>query len=304
MLRTYEIPNVYRDPYRVTERPALGEGELAIRWLGTAGYELRTTKTTLLIDPYLTRARLGDVALRPLAPNLGEIDRVVTRADYLLTGHSHFDHMMDVPAIAERTGATVVGSNSTCNVAAVSGIPEERLVRITDDRATHKLGNFEVRFIPSEHGRILGWRPFPGRITPGVKRPMRVHEYRMGGAYGIWMRVGELTLHHNGSADLIEPQMDGLRADVVFLGLAGRLGTPDYVRRMTGMLKPRVIVPTHYDFFFTPLASGIRLLPMIKMDEFYATARQQAGDAQVVMPGFLEELRVSVDGSATTRILA
>lgn len=301
MSRPYEIPERYRARYAAPPAP-LGEDELSLRWLGTAGYELRTARTTLLIDPYLTRASVARTLFTPLEPGAPAIDAVVSRADYVLTGHSHFDHLMDVPYIAARTGAVVAGSESTCNLAAACGVPEGRLIRVKDDRALHEMGDFQVRFVPSQHGRIFGWRPFPGRIGAEARLPLRAHAYRMGGAYGIQLRVGDLTLYHNGSADLIEAEMEGLRADVLLLGLAGRLGTPDYVGRMAGLLRPRYVVPTHYDHFFRPLSEGIRLLPFVRMDDFFLSAAARAREARVVMPGFLEEVRLPLSGRGEPRI--
>ena len=35
-------------------------------------------------------------------------------ADGILCGHTHFDHVLDVPAIARFTGAQVFGAESRC----------------------------------------------------------------------------------------------------------------------------------------------------------------------------------------------
>ncbi|MBZ0252870.1 MAG: MBL fold metallo-hydrolase, partial [Candidatus Methylomirabilis sp.] len=110
MFRRFEIPDRCRTRYAARPAP-LGDGELSLRWLGTAGYELRTARTTLLIDPYLTRASLSRTLFTPLEPGSAAIDAVIGGADYVLAGHSHFDHLMDVPYIARRTRATVVGSD-------------------------------------------------------------------------------------------------------------------------------------------------------------------------------------------------
>ena len=295
----FEIPAEHRGGYATGQRPPLADDELAIRWLGTAGYELRTTTDTLLIDPYLSRSRLPEVVTRELVAD-EDACAVVDRATAIACGHSHFDHLLDTPHLAKRLGATVLGSPSTCEVARAFGVPDDRVAAVADDRSAHRYGAFEVRFVPSRHGRILGWRPFKGPIRRPVDLPLRVHQYRMGGAYGIWIRVGDLTLYHNGSADLIDDELDGLEADVLFLGLAGRQGTHRYLERMVGHLGPRLILPTHYDWFFRPLADGIRLLPLVRMQSFLEQARVVAPDARVVMAGFLEETRLPLSGYRVT----
>ena len=59
-----------------------------------------------------SRYRPDPAVLEPLlrpegpAPELG-------RAGLILVGHSHFDHLGDVPWIAKRTGARIAGSRTT-----------------------------------------------------------------------------------------------------------------------------------------------------------------------------------------------
>jgi L-ascorbate metabolism protein UlaG (beta-lactamase superfamily) len=121
-------------------RESNGHSATAVRltYLGTAGWEISDGRTVVLVDPYLTRlprsafgswvetrdgiplAMLGD---RPVAPDTAAIDARVQRADYVLVGHSHYDHLLDVPYIARRTGASIVGTPSTRNVAAAHGLP-------------------------------------------------------------------------------------------------------------------------------------------------------------------------------------
>ena len=84
---------------------------LSVRWLGTAGYELVAPEgPVLLIDPYVTRVGLWRYLTGTIDPDVGRIGAAFTRADGILVGHSHFDHVMDVPVIAQRSGAHVWGS--------------------------------------------------------------------------------------------------------------------------------------------------------------------------------------------------
>src|SRR5690606_379018 len=85
-----------------------------LEWLGTAGFRLAAEGTTLLIDPCLSRPSLRQVAARrPLQSSAAVVDRYVRgTADAVLVGHTHFDHALDVPAIARRDGCRVYGSSS------------------------------------------------------------------------------------------------------------------------------------------------------------------------------------------------
>lgn len=274
---------------------------LRLRWLGTAGYELTAGKTTLLIDPFVSRPGLLRLLLSgKLKPNESASARYFPTADYVLTGHSHYDHLMDAPEIALRTGATVVGSDSTARVSAARGVPEDRVIHVPREGLTKQLGDFEVRFVPSRHGAFFfGKVPADGEIAACPHDGhLSARGYRMGGAFGIWLRVGDLTLYHNGSADLIDTQLEGLRADILIPGLAGRYATRDYFRRLIGILKPKWIVPTHYDSFFSPLEEGLSLLPAINLRGFFREMERHAPKAPVVMPAYEEAVTFSLGGAA------
>lgn len=264
---------------------------LRMRWLGTAGYELTVGKTIILIDPFVSRPGLLKLLLnRKLRVDEDAGQRYFPRADYILTGHSHYDHLMDVPEIALRTGATVVGSSSSCVVARARGVPADRVREVPASGKSFQLGDFEVRFVPSRHGRFFfGNVPMDGEITSCPHHSdVPASQYRMGGAFGIWLKAGDLTLYHNGSADLVDGEMEGLHSDVLMLGLAGRFATKDYIARTTGILKPHWIVPTHYDAFFSPLEEGLRLLPSINLKGFFQESERFAAKAKIVMPAYEE----------------
>jgi len=65
-------------------------------FLGHACFQIDTGKEKLLFDPFLTGN--GQAAV--------SADKV--ECDYILLSHAHGDHFGDAPAIAKRTGATVI----------------------------------------------------------------------------------------------------------------------------------------------------------------------------------------------------
>ena len=78
------------------------------------------------------------------------IDAHIQRADFILVHHSHFDHVMDVPYIAKKTGATVIGRESSTNLAAASGIGRDKLIAVRGGE-DFQFPTFSVRVIPSLH---------------------------------------------------------------------------------------------------------------------------------------------------------
>lgn len=271
MTSLYEriFPRWKKDPaYRPEVARAFDDG-VSIRWLGTASFEISSGSTTLLVDPYVTRKPLLSMPFSHESDERAIFEAFPSRVDAVLCGHSHYDHVADAPLIAKRAGAKLVGSESTCAWGAAEGIDESQLVRVSPRGGTFTLGDFEVRFVPSLHGRIfLHQVPFPGAVTAPPKLPQPIWAYKMGGAYGILIRTKGLSIYHNGSADLVDTELEDTRADVLLVGLAGRKGTSGYVKRLVDRLEPGLVVPTHHDAFFAPLSRGVHLLPGIDLPGF------------------------------------
>lgn len=281
----------WRPPGRYRPMERAQSNSLRIEWLGTAGHVVSTAATTLLIDPYVTRvglARLG----RRIVPDEAAIARwIPERVDAVVCGHSHFDHLLDAPHIALRRGAKLVGSRTTCSFARASGVPDERIVQVPPQGASLRIGDIDVRFVPSLHARILFGRvPFDGEVARRPRLPARAWDYKMGGALGILLDAAGVRVYHNGSADLVDAELAGLRADVVLMGLAGRQVTRGYVGRLLDALCPRVVIPTHHDAFFAPLEDGLRLLPRIDLEGW---VREVEARATVILPDYGETVQLA-----------
>jgi L-ascorbate metabolism protein UlaG (beta-lactamase superfamily) len=295
--RFEEVPEL-----RPTTRSASGAA-VRIRWFGTASHVIETATVRVLIDPFLTRAPLGRLIGR-LTPDEAAIRaRLPERVDAVLCGHSHFDHLLDAPTIARLTGALLVGSKSTCSFGRASGVT--RLSEVPPEGARLTIGDLEVRFVPSLHGRIaFGRVPFPGEVAEAPALPAPAWRYRMGGAFGILLRAPGATVYHNGSADLVDAELEGERADVLLVGLAGRKGTPDYLARLCGALGPSLVVPTHHDAFFAPLDDGLFLLPGIDVPGFLSETRRIAPAARVITPRYDEVLAVPAGAARDAALVA
>jgi L-ascorbate metabolism protein UlaG (beta-lactamase superfamily) len=290
-------------------RPLSSSGKgasLLIRWMGTAAHVVETETTRVALDPFVTRPGLRRIVGGPLAPDEREIfDRFGTRLDAVLCGHSHYDHLLDAPLLARATGARLVGSRTTCAFGRAAGLPESQLVEVSPGGARVQIGDLSVRFVPSLHGRILlGRVPLQGEVARVAGLPVHATGYRMGGAYGILLRAADgASVYHNGSADLLDAELSGEHADVILIGLAGRRSTRDYVERLVRALEPAVVVPTHHDAFFAPLAWGVHLLPKIDLDGFVAETRRLSPRARIVTPGYGEALAVPASAPGDAALL-
>ena len=252
---------------------------LELTWLGTAGFRLAYQGTVVWIDPYVTRLSLRDlVARRVVPPSEAAIAAWIDRADAVLVGHTHFDHALDVPAIAQRFGSRVYGSSSLAQLMRIHGLAAQA-VTVAPHR-DYEVGPFRFRFTPSRHSRLqLGLAvPYAGELTCEHVDELTPQRYRCGQVWGICIEVAGMRIYHQGSADLIEDEIRDRGVDLFLCGIAGRRFTPRYVERIVRALAPARIVPTHYDDFFRPLDAPLRFSLNVDLtgfaDEVHRASRE------------------------------
>ena len=78
-------------------------------------------ETQWMTDGWFSRPGPLRILLGKIGPDLQAIDRglaanEVLELDAVLPLHSHYDHAMDAPEVAKRTGALLLGSESTANI--------------------------------------------------------------------------------------------------------------------------------------------------------------------------------------------
>ncbi len=247
-----------------------GDDDVKVRWLGTAGFAIEHRGHVLLLNPYLTRASLASCVVQSLRPDLEAIARHVPRADAIVLGHAHFDHALDVPAIAVRTGARVFGSSSAAALCRSKGVAADRIDVVETatggDAVERESGPFALRFVPSAHSRFLFGRvPATGEIADCDDVPMRVTDYKCGAVFGVEIRVAGRTLYHVGSAELVDANIRVKNVDLVLMCVAGWTSSRDYPERVAHCLAPGAVLLSHWDDFLRSIDRPVRALPAMQM---------------------------------------
>ena len=261
-----------------TRRVALPRG-LSLTWLGTAGFRIEYQGSVIWIDPYVTRLPLGALVRRRVVPSdPAAIARWVDRADAILVGHTHFDHALDVPAIANQTGCTVYGSRSLQHLMGLHGLAQRTTV--VEPRRAYEVGPFRFHFVPSVHSKLqLGLAiPYSGELTCEHVDELVPQAYRCGQVWGVCIEVAGLRIYHQGSADLIEAEIVDRGVDLFLCGISGRRFTPSYVARILRALAPGAVIATHFDDFFRPLDQPTRFSFNVNLagfaEEAHAASRE------------------------------
>jgi L-ascorbate metabolism protein UlaG (beta-lactamase superfamily) len=266
-----------------------------IRFLGTAGFEIVAADgQTLLLDPNFTRPGLIRSAFGRLDPNKELLAKEVPKADAVLCGHSHHDHALDAPAICEQTGALLVGSTSTRNLGRAAGLPEAQMVVIEEstsgsaDLPSSSVGSIAIgetvaSALPSRHGKaIFGRVPLPGDIAEPPHWPPRMWDMRHGDVYTWHLDVGDATILHVDSADWIDETLQDIEVDILLLCAVGRQYRQNYTRGIVTAVKPKVVIPCHWDDFTAPWGAVPHQLPGCKVAEFCEEI-QECGSEPIMM---------------------
>lgn len=255
---------------------------LSLTWFGTAGFRLEYQGTVIWIDPYVTRLSLKTIALRQVRPpSDDEVGKWIDRADAVLVGHTHFDHALDVPAIARRFGCPVYGSSSLQHLMQLHGLAERAVV--VEAHRDYEVGPFRFHFVPSVHSKLqLGLGiPYSGELTCEHLDDLTPQAYRCGQVWGVFVEVAGLRIYHQGSADLLEDEIKDRGVDVFLCGASGRRFTPRYVERIVRVLDPKIIVPTHYDNFFHPLGEPTKFSFNVNLTGFADEVRAASRDLPI-----------------------
>jgi L-ascorbate metabolism protein UlaG (beta-lactamase superfamily) len=219
---------------------------VTLDWLGCATFRLTVDDLVIFLDAYIDRV--------PSAPPVGITAAEVDRADYILVGHSHFDHIAGAEIIAANTGAKVIGSNETARVLLESGVPDSQLLRAQGGEHFRLSDDVTVRVYPSLHSCIwstaaivpdevvLGdygltedqrWpsprtRPQPSSDDPPEIREMAEHlnscigSHDTGGALAYVIETPQGSIFYHDTSGYWTRVISDIRPDVALVAMAGR----------------------------------------------------------------------------------
>jgi hypothetical protein len=303
-------------------RPTPAPHELLVRYLRSGGVYFEWQGQALLTAPFATNYPLTDLEpashrfgpkhgprflpLQRIAYDRRAIERVLEglpleRIGAILVGHSHYDHLGDLPPIAARAA----GARIYVNDAGMKILAGEQLLRgrVTSVEHSHRFmpacasEPCLVRFasIPSEHApnlEILGldvaWGP--GEVTKPFRSPLaghRLSELRAGRTLAFLIdfmdpadpRRVAFRVHYQDAASappLGFPPANEIAehpVDLEIVTMPGRETLPDVADAYpVGVLRhgrARHALVIHYEDFFRPLlrtdgsSNGVRLIPTL-----------------------------------------
>lgn len=280
---------------------------LQLRYFGTAGWEIKDGDLTILVDPYISRVKLGtgpyispDDTRKSFArsdyfeSDTALIDQLIPKADFILVHHSHFDHISDVPYIAQKTGAKVIATETGCNILRAYGIPDSVLYTVKGGE-DYQFEGFSVRIIPSIHSALNNKLYFDSRTYTEVpKAPLKVSEFIEGGSLMFLVRTSSHKILTMGSMNYVEREIQGLEPDILLAGVnLSRSNIYNYTARLLKATNfPKTIIPSHWDNFRIPYGFSQERSVELKIKPFIQEVKEASPAAKVLIPVHLETISI------------
>lgn len=225
---------------------------MEIRWLGHSAFEIKLGTKTILTDPFIS----GN-------PKAGTTLDQITKVDYILLSHGHFDHVGDTVAICKKTGARVVAAPELFVALSKQGVEGQ----FANPGGWSTLdGGIRIAMTPAVHSSSLGLDT--GDISYAGSPVGLIIE---GEGKRIYF-AGDTSL----CADLKVIVGEYYKPDIALLPISGVFVLDaEEAAVATSWIKPRVVIPMHYD--------SLPFLPQIDPQEFSRLVSAKAPGTKTVI---------------------
>ncbi len=256
---------------------SIPSGGVKVTFFGTSSLLFDNGTDQILIDGFVTRPSILKIGFGKVKADTSLIRAIlkkekIDRLRAIFVCHSHYDHAMDAPYIAQMTGAILYGSGSTLNIGRGAGLAEAQM-RLYEPDKTLKIGDFEVIVLHSKHTppfKVLGMKqetnPDHPNIEKPLKQPARIKKFVEGGTFDFYIKQGQQRMMVKASTNFINKALEKYPTDVFFLGIA-ILGKQDeafqnqYYQQTIQTTQAKMVVPIHWDSFTKPLSKPLTAQP-------------------------------------------
>src|SRR5690349_18690108 len=289
--------------------PGLAATTVEMTWMSIANWYFRIGEKRIMMDAYISRVPgppffyspptyPGDLYAYTKSSYAVDVDSVGKvrdavlggkKVDYLLVGHSHFDHSWDTPTWSKMTGAPLIGGVSTCFQAAAQGVTVAQCRSVSGGEKISLGDGITIRVVRFNHSgdasnpiqhfpRELYRAPAPdgsGNLRAGV-----AEDYPNGGGNRAFLFTidgadGQLSFFVNNSSSAFDLDKDiivdgvnygsplaNLAAAMKDAGLAhvdawiGTGGKP-VAELVVPVIHPKAYIPNHWDGLFNSFWQGL-----------------------------------------------
>ncbi len=290
--------------------PAIAAGtSVEMTWMSIANWYFKIGDRKIMMDAYITRVpgppffyappaypndqyaytKAGYAVDEPSIKKVREAVLGTDKLDYMLVGHSHFDHSWDSPTWVKMTGAQMIGGASSCLQAATQGVTGAQCRGVSGGEKISLGEGITIRVVrfnhsgdasnPIQHFARELYRP-PVPDASGGLRAGVGEDYPNGGGNRAFLFTiegsdGPLTFFVNNSASAFDLDKDIVVDGVSYGSPLGNLaaamkdagltqvdawigtGGKPVAEMIVPVIHPKVYIPSHWDGLFNPFWKGM-----------------------------------------------
>jgi L-ascorbate metabolism protein UlaG (beta-lactamase superfamily) len=263
-----------------TPSPEPHGDQIQLRYLGSGGIYLRWRDEAILLgpsfsNPGLIRARF--LRVKPIESRINTGLNGIHHVKGILAGHSHYDHLGDVPDVARRfPDAKIWVNENGRNMLKGENLPNAILPLVAGE-PIDVTSSIRVHPVVSGHApQLCRWRRFPcvyakGPITTPWTTPFPRHRLAsmLGGeTFALVIELHDETgdryriYYNDSSADApLGYPTDGRTIDLAILTMAQWKWVDNYPAGLLDVLRPSHVVVSHWDNFFAEANPQTRFVP-------------------------------------------
>ncbi|MBN2260367.1 MAG: metal-dependent hydrolase [Clostridiales bacterium] len=211
---------------------------MILKYLGHAAFYIESNQFKALIDPFLR----GNPQTKSVPGDFKELS-------HIFVTHGHGDHLGDTVEIARNTNAKVISNAEIINYITSKGIINVHPMHIG---GRVKLAFGIVKMTPALHGSSIMEE---GKIIYA------------GNPAGFLIEVDGIKIYHAGDTGLTMDMklLEEEKIDLAILPIGGNFTMDIYdAARAVEFIKPKAVIPIHYDTFDIIKASPEKFRELVK----------------------------------------
>jgi L-ascorbate metabolism protein UlaG (beta-lactamase superfamily) len=247
---------------------------LQVKFFGVSTLLFDDGETQILIDGFFSRPSLYQVLFQKIQSQPELIRQMIQqqhlqRTQAIFVTHSHYDHALDIGELARQLPHTkIIGSNSSLNIARGGQVTEQQLIQVQPLHAL-SFGEFKATAIASQHTSPTAVNNDLGEeISQPLQLPARFSQFKEGHSFDYLIEHQGHKILVKASTGAVPDQLKNLKVDTLFLGIAqlsrqSKEFQQNYLDQTLRTLKPKVVIPIHWDNFFQAGNQPLEFLPYL-----------------------------------------
>ncbi|MBU1344571.1 MAG: MBL fold metallo-hydrolase [Proteobacteria bacterium] len=237
---------------------------MKLKWLGTAGFEFKTEDQVFLFDPYLSRNQNAD-------PKQEITPSDIKKASRIFISHGHFDHISDVPQIALQTNADIYCSSIAAQFLQHHKVDTQQIKPVLTDNKMFNFSGYTAQAFFSRHVKFDKKLVIATLLKINIRLFKYLPLFRQfpcGRVLSWRFNIEDKIVQCFGSAGSSSAELKKLGdkpIDILLLPLQGHSDICQIGLNYVKSLKPKIVIPHHYDNFFPPISKTIDIGPFVEM---------------------------------------